>query len=99
MAEAGISLGPDNTIVVSGDLSVETVADYREDGIRLMGDLDTVVFDLAGCKIKGSAGIALLIAWQRAAARAEKTVSYQNASEELLAIAKACGVEKIVPFA
>ena len=95
----GVSLGGDDTILVRGNLSVETVAGYRDDGVLLMKDLDTIVIDLSGCEITGSAGIALLIAWQREAARAEKEITYRNASEKLLAIADACGVSEIVPFA
>lgn len=100
MAEpAGVSLGDDDTIIVRGNLNVETVAGYRDDGVVLMKDLDKVVIDLSACEVTGSAGIALLIAWQREAVRAEKEITYRNASEKLLAIADACGVSEIVPFA
>ena len=47
----------------------------------------------------GSAVIALLIAWQREALRLEKDFHIVNAPENLRAIARACGVDSILPFA
>ncbi|MCB1691935.1 MAG: STAS domain-containing protein [Pseudomonadales bacterium] len=98
-ASARLSVGAGDTITVSGLLSVDTVARYRDEGVDLMDDVPTVAFDLSACEVKGSAAIALLISWQRAAIRLGKDIEFRNAPENLLAIAEACGVDHIIPFA
>ncbi|MDZ7686858.1 MAG: hypothetical protein U5O39_19415 [Gammaproteobacteria bacterium] len=66
-SSATVSLGTDGRIVVSGCLDVDTVAKCRDGGIALMaeGEGAEIVFDLSGTEVRGSASIALLIAWQR----------------------------------
>lgn len=95
-----VAAGPDASIVVTGFLDVLSVADARDEGVRLMdGDRCEVTFDLSGATVKGSAVIALLIAWQREARSREIEMSVVGASESLRQIADACGVLGIIPFA
>ena len=58
-----------------------------------------VAVDLGGIEAHGSAIIALLIAWQRHLARQQLSITFLNASDELKAIAAACGVADILPLA
>lgn len=95
---AGLAVTDDRHIKVSGCLDVGSVAEYKEEGIRLMEPMDEPVFDLADIEARGSAAIALLIAWQRHAANSGKEISFINPPSNLIDIAKACGVSDIVPF-
>ncbi|XOV87279.1 MAG: lipid asymmetry maintenance protein MlaB [Pseudomonadota bacterium] len=88
----------DGTITVTGQLDVTSVAACKESGEELIEDADEVVFDLAGTEVKGSAVIALLIAWQRQAEKLAKPVRFVNAPPNLLEIAEVCGVRDIIPF-
>jgi len=99
MPEAnGLVLTDERHIKVSGCLDVGSVAEYKDEGIRLMEPMSEPVFDLAEIEARGSAAIALLIAWQRHAANSGKEISFINAPPNLVEIAEACGVSDIVPF-
>jgi ABC-type transporter Mla MlaB component len=90
----------DNRLRVSGCLSVNSVAGYQRDGIKLIDSLsDPVVIDLAEAEVQGSAAIALLIAWQRHITHRQGEVRMIGASTTLREIARACGVDDILAFA
>lgn len=88
----------DNLIKVSGCFDVTSVAQYKNAGIRLIDEAPSPVVDLSGVEVVGSAAIALLIAWQRHAFKLGKQISFINPPDNLLDIARACGVDHIVPF-
>jgi phospholipid transport system transporter-binding protein len=98
LRKVDVSLSADNSITVRGCLNVDTVGACRDAGVTLFDDLDEIIIDLAGTEVRGSAAVALLIAWQREAEMAGKPLSYRNAPDQLLSIAQACGVREIVPF-
>lgn len=84
---------------VIGLLSVDTVADYQEDGYKALASLgDEVAFDLSEAEVVGSAAIALLISWQRRAIRLGKDFRVVNAPRHLLEMAEVSGVLDILPF-
>ncbi|MFT4718887.1 MAG: ABC-type transporter Mla MlaB component [Candidatus Azotimanducaceae bacterium] len=90
----------DNRLRVSGCLSVNSVAGYQRDGIKLIDSLSgPVVIDLAEADVQGSAAIALLIAWQRHITHRQGEVRMIGASATLREIARACGVDDILAFA
>jgi ABC-type transporter Mla MlaB component len=90
----------DNRLRVSGCLSVNSVAGYQRDGIKLIDSLSSpVVIDLAEADVQGSAAIALLIAWQRHITHGQGEVRMIGASATLREIARACGVDDILAFA
>ncbi len=96
---ASVSAGPDGRVLVAGLLDVHTVADCRDEGLPFFEDAgDPLVFDLSESDPRGSAAIALLIAWQREAKRRDARISIVGASERLLEIADACGVREFLPF-
>jgi ABC-type transporter Mla MlaB component len=99
----------DGRLIVTGPLRVDTVAGYKDAGIALIDTLQsTVLIDLVDADVQGSAAIALLIAWQRhvvlrqpLASQGDGPASLRllNASPRLREIARACGVDGILPFA
>lgn len=97
--DALVSLEPGDIIAVSGRVDVDSVVGYRSAGMRLMEEMDTITVDLADSESEGSAAIALLIAWLREADTAGKELTFVGAPPNLIAIADACGVKDILPFA
>ena len=98
-APTGALFVSDNRLKVTGCLSVDSVARYQREGIKLINSLlNPVVIDLAEAEVQGSAAIALLIAWQRHITHRQGEVSMIGASETLREIARACGVDGILAF-
>jgi ABC-type transporter Mla MlaB component len=88
-----------DTLRVVGLLSVDTVSEYYEPGLEAINRHAGFTVDLAEADIKGSAGVALLIAFQRRARDLDKPFSIVNAPEHFLSMAKVSGVAEILPFA
>ena len=98
MAAEAFAVAADGAVRVSGPLTFDTVeavraaaaraglapARWREDGLT---------FDLAGVGPADSAGLALLVAWQRAARRAGGRIHFRGTPPALRAIAGLCGVD------
>ena len=82
---------------LSGTVNVETVSKYRDSLVEMISasSTDQVEVELGEIEMQGSAVIALLISVLRESRNLNKSVQFQNPSEELCAIASACGVEEI----
>jgi phospholipid transport system transporter-binding protein len=96
MSEPRIESSSDGRIRVSGELSFKTVPalvlesqDYFKNG----NGLDV---DLAGVSRADSAGVALLIEWQRQAQKQKKSISFYNIPSQMLAIARLSGVDELL---
>jgi len=83
---------------LSGFIDVETVASYREKLVDLIASntSDILVVDLKGLEFRGTAVVTLLITAVREARKIQKEISFENCSEDLLALTKACGVAEIL---
>ena len=57
-----------------------------------------IQIDLKGVTRVDSAGLALLVEWQRESERAGKAITFINVPEQLLAIASLCGLDEILSF-
>lgn len=92
----------DNLLRLTGLLNVDTVNDFYQPGLNAIEQLQTaaneLIVDLAEVEIVGSAGVALLIAWQRRAMEKDKAMAIVNAPEHFLAMAEVSGVRDILPF-
>ena len=83
---------------LSGTISVDSVARYRKILLEMISssDADEIEVELGKIKMQGSAVIALLISILRESRYLNKRVVFLNCSEELRAIASACGVAGIL---
>lgn len=89
----------DGTVRVSGDLTFATVtALWRDSRPLLAKGVPQLQFDLAGVGRADSAGLALLVEWLRNARAAGVELVFQAVPDQLLAIARASGVEKLLPL-
>ena len=85
---------------LTGDLSFASVPQVYAQGHALFnGQAATLVLDLSSVERTDSAGLALLVAWLRQARHQRKDLRFQNIPAQLLAIAKASGLENILPLA
>lgn len=87
------------TLKPVGLLDVHTVSEYLESGYQAIENYSSFTVDLGEADIVGSAGVALLIAWQRRALERQKSFVIKNAPEHFIAMAKVSGVSDILPFA
>ena len=98
MAAEAFAVAADGAVRVSGPLTFDTVESVREAAARAgMGPgrwrADALTFDLSGVGPADSAGLALLVAWQRAARRAGGRIHFRGTPPALRAIAGLCGVD------
>ena len=83
-------------LVLSGPVTLSTVASLLEEGRRHLGEgVQTV--DLAEVSEMDSALLALLLAWVRDAKALGKPVAFANLPESLRTIAKLYGVDSLLP--
>ncbi len=86
----------DNRLRVSGELNfknVPTLVSISPDYFKNDNGLEV---DLAGVSRADSAGVALLIEWQRQAQKQRKPISFFNIPSQMLAIARLSGVDELL---
>ena len=85
-------------LVVSGPLTIATVATLEGEGAARVAETDRVV-DLSGAGPVDSAALALLLSWTRAASGAGRKLSIVGAPPALLSLAALYDVDAILPLA
>lgn len=84
---------------LAGELSFATVPRIYQQGDTLLGSQEmTLVLDLSRVERTDSAGLALLVEWLRRARRQNKELRFRSIPAQLLAIAKASGVDAVLPL-
>jgi phospholipid transport system transporter-binding protein len=96
MKSAQLVKTDDGCLLVSGDLSMDTVPELLKQGHLQSGSDGDIRVDLQGVERADSAGVALLIEWQRAANRQQHTIHFQNIPSQMLAIARLSGVDELL---
>ena len=89
----------DGVVQLSGELGLDTVAALAERAPELFAGCTSARIDLAGVERADSAGLALLLAWQRAALRDGCSLTFHHVPASLLAIADTCGVDAVLALA
>lgn len=90
--------GDSQCYLISGELTLETakaVLAETESQFDKSAQLD---IDLAQVSRADSAGLALLITWMRQAKQSDKKISFAHLPAQMLAIAKASGLDTILPL-
>lgn len=91
--------GSEGRFRLAGELSFATVPQvYAQGGVLFNSKAATLVLDLSGVERTDSAGLALLVEWLRQARRRQQNLHFRNIPAQLLAIAKASGLEDILPL-
>ena len=98
MAAEPFHVDGDGTVRVSGPLTFDTVEAVRAAARAGMGPErwreGALAFDLGGVRTADSAGLALLVSWQRAARREGGGIHFRGTPPALRAIAGLCGVDR-----
>ncbi|GAB4392437.1 MAG: hypothetical protein Tsb005_06430 [Gammaproteobacteria bacterium] len=86
-------------IVLSGDLTFDTVlAAQRQARLLFTSATKQLVIDLHAIARSDSAGLALLLDWLRLAKHHQMNLQLMNVPAQLLAMAKVCGLDGILPL-
>jgi phospholipid transport system transporter-binding protein len=92
------STGP-GVLSVRSDLTFATVtAVLRHSRPLLRTNSERLVIDLADVVRADSAGLALLMEWLRMAGASGAEILYRHVPEQLLAIARASDLERLIPL-
>lgn len=86
-----------DTLAISGVLDANTAVELREQGRDWLAETAPALarIDLGGVTYSSSAGIALLLAWQRAAGRAGKRIAIVDLPPQMAALMRVGGLEEI----
>lgn len=96
MKPAQLVKSEDGRLLVSGELSMDTVPGLLQQESLQAGDDDEIRVDLQGVERADSAGVALLIDWQRTANQQQRKIRFQNTPSQMLAIARLSGVDELL---
>lgn len=85
-------------LLLSGIVSLDTVVNYRDRLVELLtaSSAKVVRIDLRDVEVHGSAILTLLISLAREARKLQKKVIFHDCPQDLLAVAHASGVSKIL---
>ncbi len=93
-----ISFDTDSQVYnVSGELTLETATAVLSKSTSLFDTAARLDIDLANVTRADSAGLALLVSWMRQARQGSKPIEFQHVPAQMLAIAKASGLDEILP--
>ena len=81
-----------------GALTFETVPGLWEEGERVFGDCPALSLDLGAVSRADSAGLALLVDWLRRAREYGQDVRFSNIPDQMLAMARASGLDQVLPM-
>lgn len=83
-------------ITLSGKLDADTASRALECSTDWFNQDNTLCIDLSGVDRSDSAGVALLLEWQRRAEAAELELHYLNLPRQMQAIVRFCRLEDVL---
>lgn len=95
MSQPRLDPRDDGRLYLAGKLSLETVPGLLAQCQSFAGE-GKLIIDLEGVERADSAGVALLVKWQRDARQQQRTISFQNIPPQMLAIARVSGVDELL---
>lgn len=95
MSQPRLESKDDGCLHLTGELSMETAPGLLAQR-QLFAGKDELTIDLEGVERADSAGVALLVWWQREAHQQQRVISFQNIPPQMLAIARVSGVDELL---
>jgi len=86
------------TYLVSGELTLETANAVLSETKNLFNGAAQMDIDLSRVTRADSAGLALLVTWMRQAKQTDKNIRFEHLPAQMLAIAKASGLDEFLPL-
>ena len=96
MSEPLLKLSTDGRLCVSGELSFKTVPGLVASNKDFLSNGNSIDIDLSDVSRADSAGVALLIEWQRQAQKQNKSIYFTNIPSQMLAIVRLSGVDDLL---
>ena len=96
MSDLQLKPSADGRLQLTGELNFKTVPPLAVNSKNLFDNNNHLNVDLDGVSRADSAGVALLIEWQRRAKKQNKSISFQNIPSQMLSIAKLSGVDELL---
>lgn len=97
MTTASITREAPDRLILKGDVDMRQAPSLLDRGRQLLSGGQQQRIDLSGVSRIDSAGVALLLDWTREAQRRRLDIRFDNVPEQVLAIARLCGVEDFLP--
>ena len=95
-----VEVQADNTIVLSGELNMQTVPVLLAQMPELLDKASTeLCVDLKDISRSDSAGLALLVEWMQLARQEQCTLKFVHLPRQMLDIARVSGLDSILPLA
>lgn len=95
MSQPRLESKDDGRLHLTGELSMETVPGLLAQRQPFAGG-DEITIDLEGVERTDSAGVALLVWWQREANLSQCKIAFENIPPQMLAIARVSGVDELL---
>src|SRR3990167_6394962 len=86
-----------NQFLLSGELDFSNVMLIYEKSLSQLKQAQQLNFDFSQLHSSNSAGLALIVEWIKYAKQHKKKISLTNLPDNLLSIAKAAGIDKLIP--
>jgi len=96
--KTSVELQSVGNLAVKGELSFGTVTSILEQGNDLLAEASEITIDLQGVTHSDSSGLALLLEWIGVAKQNQQSIHIINVPAQMIAIAKATGIDKILPI-
>ncbi|EGL53734.1 MAG: STAS domain-containing protein [Pseudomonadota bacterium] len=84
--------------VVTGEMTLESAKIALTESKGVFDAVNDIEIDLQHVTQADSAGLALLVDWMRAAKKAKKSIAFKHLPEQMDAIAKASGLDELLPL-
>ncbi len=88
----------ENEQIICGDLTFFTANDLLNHGKNLIANNNAIHFNLSQINQSSSIGLAVLIAWCRAAKKLNKKISFSHLPAKLLSAAKVSNLDSVLPL-
>lgn len=88
----------ERTLRISGELSFNTVSQLSQQAETIIAKNKSLVIDLSGVDRSDSAGLAMLLAWTKAAEDYQVSLKFINPPKQIQAIATISNVASILEF-
>jgi anti-anti-sigma factor len=80
-----------------GDLDFNNVMSLYQKSIKLFSSQSAILtLDFAGLRSTNSVALALIVNWMRLAEQTQKSIKLLNLSPEVMSLAKASGLDKVI---
>jgi ABC-type transporter Mla MlaB component len=83
-------------LIVSGDINFVTIMDVWRASLPLLSDKISLRFDFSQVTSVNSAGLSLLLEWQRYAKQHHQSVSFYHLPSQLISLAAVAGIKDIL---